>query len=283
MKEKNNITLSGFGWKAKIFPKYGMNTLNLTVNGQAILRVPDTLDLVATGAATYGQTLLVPPNRTSGAKFTFNGKTYCLPLNEPRYHNNLHGRLHRAAYQVLEHTSRSVTATYLNIGEVFPFPFRVTVCFFLDETGYHQTFTFENTGTEEMPLPFGLHTNFAAPNSLRVPLNKRWPTNDRLIPTGDPIDLSEQERGFCNGSACHGFPITGFFTSAGTVAQLDNILYTVSDNFNQWLLWNGEGNKGFISVEPLCGAVNCLNSGVGLLRLAPGQKEEFRAWFHLAE
>ena len=41
-----------------------------------------------------------------------------------------------------------------------------------------------------------------------------------------------------------------------------------------------ETNKGVIRIEPQCGAVNCLNSGMGLLRLKPGQKETFRLWFH---
>lgn len=282
MNEKKIIKLSGFGWKAKISPLFGMNTFHLSYGNQAILRTPDTLDLVAAGTATYGISVLLPPNRTENAKFTFDGKCYCLPMNEPRYQNSIHGRLHRVHFRVLDKNATSVTATYLNIGEIFPFPFRITVHYYLDESGYHQEFTIENVGNIDMPLVFGLHTNFVSPETLQIPLDRKWPTNDRLIPNGQPMELTEQAQSFRTGSPTQGFPITGFFTSGGTTAQLDNVLYTVSDNFNQWLLWNGEGTKGFISVTPQCGAVNALNSGAGLIRLKPGQIETFTTWFHLS-
>ena len=96
------------------------------------------------------------------------------------------------------------------------------------------------------------------------------------------MDLTPEEENFRIHGFPQGKPITGFFTSDGNTAHLGEILYTVSDNFNQWQLWNGDGAKGFISVEPQCGAVNCLNSGHGLLRLHPGQQEIFSVWYHTA-
>lgn len=283
MKENNIVTLSGFGWKADISPIYGMNTLRLSYKGKQILRSPEPLDAMSTTTTvSYGNPLLIPPNRTEHAKFTFDGKCYCLPMNEPRWQNNIHGRLHRTAFRVLEKSAHSVTASYRNIGEIFPFPFLVTTHFYLDETGYHQVITIENTGKQDMPLAFGLHTNFIAGKVFKVPLGRKWLKNDCHIPTGVLVEPTEEEQQFRTGGIAQGVPLTGFFTSAGTTAQMDNILFTVSENFDQWQVWNGDGMKGFISIEPQCGAVNCLNSGVGLLRLAPGQKEVFTTWFHTA-
>ena len=132
-----------------------------------------------------------------------------------------------------------------------------------------------------MPLSFGLHTNFEVPDSFSVPLGKKWVKDQNNIPTGELIDLNETEKTFCTGSPAKGFPISGFFTSAGNTAVIDGISYTVSDNFDQWILYNNDGNKGFLSIEPQCGAVNCLNSGVGLKRLAPGASETFTTWIHI--
>ena len=85
MKENNIVTLSGFGWKADISPIYGMNTLRLSYKGKQILRSPEPLDAMSTTTTvSYGNPLLIPPNRTEHAKFTFDGKCYCLPMNEPR-------------------------------------------------------------------------------------------------------------------------------------------------------------------------------------------------------
>lgn len=44
-----------------------------------------------------------------------------------------------------------------------------------------------------------------------------------------------------------------------------------------------DGDQGFISIEPQCGAVNCLNSGRGRHRLAAGETEAFRTLIRIAE
>lgn len=46
MKEKNLITLSGFGWEAVIVPQCGMNTIRLSHNDKQILRYPENLDML---------------------------------------------------------------------------------------------------------------------------------------------------------------------------------------------------------------------------------------------
>lgn len=281
MKDKNVISLAGFGWCADVMPKYGMNTIRLSHHGKQILRHADNMDFLL-GAATlgYGSALLMPPDRTEHAHFQFDGQVYYLQMNEPRYQNHIHGLLRNASFRVEEETETSVRASYRNIGELFPFPFLVTTHYYLDETGYHQSITFENIGKADMPLTVGLHVNFIAPEWFRIPLKKKWLKNGCHIPTGELVDLTEEEEAFCIKSRPKGQAIFGSFTSAGTTAQLGDVLFTVSENFDQWQLWNGDGNKGVIRIEPQCGAVNCLNSGMGLLRLKPGQKETFRLWFH---
>lgn len=283
MKGPKFITISGYGWKAIVCPSIGMNTISLSVNEQPIFHTPDCLDTVSVSYTSNGNQLLFPPNRTAGAKFTFDGHTYYLSNNEPRFRNHLHGRLKSSEFRVKTKSAHHVCAEYTNIGELYPFPFQLTVKCSIEHDGYHQSFTFQNIGKCDMPLVFGLHTNFEVPNNFSVPLGAKWVTNENYIPTGELKALSDTEKNYCTGSKSKGFPISGFFTSAGKTATVDNILYTVSDNFDQWILYNSDGNKGFLSIEPQCGAVNALNSGVGLHRLQPGQTETFHTWIHLAE
>lgn len=282
MIDSRNIILSGFGWEAEISPEFGMNTVSLTYQGNSLLRCPHSVEAFHKSPVVYGSPLLLPPNRTEDAAFTFRGQHYTMPMNDPKSHNNLHGALYRSPFRILEQSADHVTARFENRGEIFPFPFRLTVHFYLDETGYHQSFTVENTGSHDMPLTFGLHTNFRAPKVFRVPLLHKWETNDRHLPTGKKLELTELEQSYCTGADPQGYPISGFFPAAGHTAQLDDLLYTVSDNFNHWILWNGTGDRGFMSIEPQQGNVNCLNSGIGLLSLAPGEKEEYTTWYHFA-
>ena len=51
--------------------------------------------------------------------------------------------------------------------------------------------------------------------------------------------------------------------------------YTVSDNFDHWILFNGKGEKNLLCVEPQCGAVNGLNMKNGHRILAPQKKISF--------
>lgn len=276
----DNVLLTGFGWEAELWPDYGMGLVTLRYQGRHLLRSPASRRAYGEFPVIYGSPLLLPPNRTDGAAFTFQGKQYRLPVNEPRFGNNMHGALYHTPFQVLSRTADSVTAQVENRGGLFPFPFRLTVCCQIREDGFHQSFTVENTGPSVMPLTFGLHTNFVAPRVFRVPIGCRWEENARYIPTGKLLDLTETEQGFRVSGQPQGAPICGFYTAEGHTVCLDDLRYTVSGNFDHWVLWNGEGCEGFISIEPQQGNTDCLNNGQGLLLLAPGQREVYTARYY---
>lgn len=273
------LLLNGFGWAAQIAPDQGMCTLRLEYRGKNILR-PQTTELP--DGVAYGNPMLMPPNRTEAGKFSFDGVAYQLPVNETERNNHLHGFLYLAKFTVTEKTASSVTAVYENKGEGFPFSYRATVHYSLGADGYRQSFTFQNLDIMDMPLTFALHTNFVAPKVLQVPLGKRWVTNDCFIPNGQLVEPEGTCKELIAGSASQGQIIDGFFLSNGNTVCLDDLRFTVSDNFDQWVLWNQNGDGGFVSVEPQRGAVNALNSGEGLVRLKPGQAETFTAHIYFA-
>lgn len=269
------IHLTYAGWEAQICPEYGMNTVSLTYCGEQILRAPASVDSLKEDACIYGTPMLLPPNRTDGGCFTFEGVRYAMPINDVAGGNHLHGFLNRTAFVLDEVGQSRVTAHYENEGEVFPFRFRMDVLLQLGETGYRQQFSVTNTGDKNMPLTFGIHTNFAEKPFFSAPLGQKWEKTSRHIPTGKRLPLDETEQAICAGTQPNGSAISGFYTSAGCTARIGEFYYHVSENFDQWILWNGGGQQGFIAIEPQCGAVNALNSGAGLKILAPGQTEVF--------
>ena len=269
------VTLKCGRWQAEIVPQLGMNTVFLTCDGRPVLRTPESWEALCADSCVYGTPLLMPPNRTEEGRFTFDGKAWQLPVNEPAFRNHLHGLLHCRKFTVTEQTETMLAGFYENRGEIFPYPYRVEVICRIREDGYLQEFLFTNTGETDMPLTFGLHTVFAAPEQIRVPIHRRWTVNDCYIPTGELEELSEEALTYREGTSPEGKLVRGFYTSCGGEVQLGRFRYRVSSNFDQWVLWNGDGNSGFCAIEPMCGAVNALNSGEGLLRLAPGQTERF--------
>ena len=203
------------------------------------------------------------------------GKTYQLPINEPVFGNHLHGLVHCQNFAVTEKTENLLSAVYENRGETFPYPYRMEVVCRITVEGYAQEFLITNTGDQDMPVAFGLHTVFAAPDFIQVPIHKRWVVNSCYIPTGELEPLSEQAKAYRDGMNPNGQEVRGFYTSCGYEARVGDFCYRVSDNFNQWVLWNADPDSGFCAVEPMCGAVNALNSGEGLLRLAAGETVRF--------
>lgn len=264
------INLKRNEWTAQIDPARGMLTKSLRIGDEKILfeEFPEVPEL-------EGSPLLLPPNRTAGGTFEFEGKRYTLPITEPLYNNHLHGFLHKQTFEVLEQTESSVVAQYENHGEIFPFPFCVHTCYALTDKGYEQEIRITNIGETNMPLCFGLHTNFVEKDPIRVPLDKFCKEDANIIPTGVLEELDAQQQELTVGVCPDGRVIGGFYTSAGHTAQIGRIAYTVSEQFSHWILYNRGGDKGFVSVEPQCGSVNALNSGDHLIVLAPGQTETF--------
>lgn len=179
------VRLAGFGWQAEVLPAYGMNLIRLARSGSELLRTPEGKTQLRREPQVYGMPLLLPPNRTAGGAFTFQGTTYHLPINEPVYGNHIHGSLARMPFRVTEQTATSVTGFYENRGECYPFPFAITVTHCLTETGTQHLFTLCNTGPKTMPLAFGLHIAFRAKPFLRCPSGSggRW-TSGTSPPAG---------------------------------------------------------------------------------------------------
>ncbi len=274
------IQLRHSDWMAQITPDYGMNTVMLSHGGEQILRSPASMKALDLSPCTYGTPLLLPPNRTRNARFQFDGKIYRLPPNEKATGNHIHGFLNRAIFELTERSDYQAVGKFLNDRACFPFPFEITVTCRLNADGYMQKYSIRNTGNTDMPLTVGLHTTFFAKEQFCVPIGQLWERDSANIPTGLLLPLSKEEEQYRHGAPCQGNRISGFYTSAGNTARIGNYRYTVSSNFNQWILWNGDGNSGFISIEPQCGAVNALNSQAGLHRLAPGETETFTTWIH---
>lgn len=278
------IKLIRNGWEAVIIPEMGMNTLGLVVDGEEILRMPDKIGELEKSPCAYGIPLLFPPNRTESGKFIYNNKKYELPVNETSFNNHIHGVLNRVEFRVLKLSKSEITASYQNQGEIFPFPFEIKVTYRLEDRGYVQKFKITNIGNQPMPVVFGLHTTFIDKKWIRVPIGYKWEQNNCHIPTGKLLQLNLMEREYRKGTSDYG-AVSGFFTAKPhkideNTVEIGNMSYSVSDNFNQWILWNNGGNQGFISIEPQCGAVNALNSGIGRLDLAPNRCEIFRTIIH---
>lgn len=271
---ENPIILRQGLWQMKLLPMFGNSVLSLSYNGRKILREPENLEQLVIKPVVYGLPLLFPANRTRDAKFTFRGKEYTLPMTEPLKQNHIHGLFNRAPFHVESVGVNRAVSSIENNGALYPFPFRLVMEDVLTEQGLTRTLTVVNTGNTDMPYTLAYHTTFVEPAFFKVPLGQCFPVDARHIPTGELVELTEKQQQFRNGTGVNGGLVSGFYTSAGNTAVVDDFCFSVSKQFDEWILHNGNGQQGYLCIEPQCGEVNGLNTQ-GHRVLAPGAQEVF--------
>ena len=126
-----------------------------------------------------------------------------------------------------------------------------------------------------MPLTFCLHTTFVEPESFSVPIDACQEKDGHHIPTGRYVPLNEEEKRIVEKSPSKGRVISGYYRACGNMARIGDYKYTVSDNFDHWIFFNGRGESGLLCVEPQCGKVNGLNMEDGHRVLSPREKIKF--------
>lgn len=262
-------------WQAEIWPEFGMNTVSLQYQGTELLRRPGSVEALAKSPFVYGLPLQLPANRTADGCFRSGGQTYTLPINDPAHRCHIHGCLATTPFRVTGVQECSLRAVLENRTEVFPLPFRLEVHFRLEKDGYHQSFTFHNTGSQPLPLSFGLHSTFRTPEFLAVDIGRKLHRDGRLLATGQYLPPTRLDEALKQGldPACHSW--SDAYEMAGHTARLGAFLYRVSENFSHWMVWTPAPGSDFFCIEPQCGAANALNNGLGLQLLPPGESMTF--------
>ncbi len=271
-----NISSPDKRWYAEVSAHRGANVITLQFENEDVLVPLRSQQQYEENPFLIGSPLLFPANRTYKGTFVFEGKRYTLPINDAFGVANLHGTLHTKPFTVITDTPRTVVLRHENAGEVYPFPFRITVTYTADDNGFDQQYDIENVGDGPMPFTFALHTAFAEPAWFRVPIGACQEKDDHHIPTGRYVALDPQESRYGEASPSRGLVISGYYSACGHAAQVGEYTYTVSENFDHWILYNGEGKSGLLCVEPQAGAVDGLNSVDRLRILRAGERETFR-------
>lgn len=263
-------------WTAQVTPGHGMNTLSLRYDGRPVLRSPKTMEEYLQLPEGFGTPPLLPANRTRDGVFDFEGKRYSLPIND-RFHTHKHGYVHTSAFTVTALTEDSVEGVLENHGEIYPFPFRFVSRAELRDDGLYQTYTLTNIGLGNMPVIFAVHAAFTEPKTCYIPVQQIWLADDRCLPTMEKAPLPAELEAYTNGSPRSDVPVGYCCPSEGNAVELDDMIYEVSNQFTQWIVWNGDGHQGFLCVEPQTAPSNVLCREGEALVLKSGESVRFTA------
>ena len=181
-----------------IVPEAGCQCLSYRAGTLDVIAGPANPDAWREHPHRGGIPILFPwPGRIAGARFTFKGREYRLPVNEPARGHSIHGFACERAFRVTRRGPYFVTAIldssdYSDLSSIWPWPFVLEIDYEVGN-GLRLKARITNTGDSVMPFGFGAHPYFHAPLNpkgtrdamlIQLDADARWPLDARLIPTG---------------------------------------------------------------------------------------------------
>jgi aldose 1-epimerase len=204
----------GSGGRAEVWPALGFNCYRWQVQrpGQSLELLYQAPDLFPHGRPTRsGIPVLFPfPNRIRDGRYTWDGRTYQLPLDDPAKKNAIHGFACHHPWRIAAHGADAASAWITGVFRcsqdapdsraLWPADHEIQLTYRLSKGSLHLEAEVYNP--DRVPLPFGLgyHPYFRIPFTatattddclLAVPARSVWKLEESL-PTGErvPVDAS---------------------------------------------------------------------------------------------
>lgn len=225
-------------------------------------------------------------NRVRDGRFTFRGLDVRLTPNMRPQRHPLHGVGWRGAWTVEAQSDASATLTFVWPGGDWPWPFRATQTFTLDDVGLAVSLSVQNTGAEPMPAGLGLHPYYPCPPGtvLDAAVEEAFTVDAELFPDGrtpatgryDLNDRSISGAGLDNGY--------GGWGGEATIRRPDGrgLRLTAAE---RWFQVYAPADQPILAAEPVTHANGALNApeaeqaALGLRMLAPGEAAALNARF----
>jgi galactose mutarotase-like enzyme len=261
-----SVTLrdEGAGSSAEIIPSRGAIVTRFQVGAESIFYLEEETLLDAAKNVRGGNPILFPsPGRLAGDRFSRGGRLGALPQ---------HGFARTAAWQVVGRRTDDAAALTLRLEHHAPgFPWASRVDLEVALAGATLTFTHTVTNLDEEPLPFafGFHPYFRVPDAakgrakVRTKATRAWdnvakrevalPQGVDLLPT--EVDLHLLDHGSSEARL--------------TVPDQLELVVAASPEYTRWVVWTLAG-RDFVCLEPWTAPADALNTGEGLIELAPG-------------
>jgi aldose 1-epimerase len=283
-----------------LVPAHGACIIDIQLDGQSVLdgcATPIELDLNNWGKSAI---LLPFPNRLDGGQYTWDGKTYEFPVNDPQTDNALHGFATDQPMEIteikLDKDQAMVHCLYQYDGHLnfYPFPFNFSAIFRIAEpSAFEVSFKISNEGPHDMPVGMGWHPYFQLSGKLDdMELHfsgaELVGLDERMIPTGKLYEYDEFDQNRVIGATvldnCFAIKDTKaspFQVSLkGEKGTLHFWQETGPGKFNYIQLFTPPNRKA-LAIEPMTCNVNAFNNGEGLARLKSGEEMEATFGFSL--
>ncbi len=303
---KTDIKISSCAYEAYFRSDLGGNCYRLyhKPTGSELLRTPKDEDELFEEIYLFGNPILFPCNRIRGGKFTFEGREYSFPINEPSTSCHIHGELYKTQFRVSEHKDDRVTFCFeAKAGEYLGFPhdFKIERSYLLSEDGLCETVKVTNLSHENMPFMLAFHTTLNLPFSpvgsaedctLTLPVVREQLRDKNYLPTLEYAFGRERDRSLCDGSyKVSAESVSALYETSSPVAEIydesakASLLYEGDGIYKYRMLWRREG-ANFVVIEPQTCAIDCFHleksaEENGLITVKPSESITLRTQFSI--
>ena len=286
------LTLTHGPYQLTVSP-YGASLRGLTHHGRPLIT---GYHGQAGKVGGQGDVLIPFPGRVAGGRYTFEGQTYQMPLNDKESPSAIHGFLRTQMWDVEAQQSGSVTfraAITPDQHPGYPFSLSSRVTYTLSQEGLIVTFVIENTGTGDAPVAAGHHPYFTVNSAsidvdtLHLPFASYLEYED-LLPTGRVLPVEGTPHDFRQAHAIGEVQFNTCFLEPqrGEDGRIQIRLSAppgpaltvwLADAFSYVVLYSGDPlpeshRRRALAIEPMtCGSDAFNHPGWGLAVLAPSQ------------
>lgn len=264
--------------------KTGASLIELHLSGISLIDLPGSTAHSLESNPYYPSALLTPwVNRVRNGNYSFKGKNYQLPINEPALGNAIHGLLARAPFTLVQQSETSATLEHVYKGEEknypFPFTFRYTYTL-LEEGGLEITFFAQNTGHTALPFACGWHPYFSFPDTTVADLSIKFHPISRFLSDSQMIPLKEENLNgqtefiFSQEKVDHVFRLNPLEKHISEFIdhkhQRSLFLEQSSVQFPFLVVFQPDGYTS-VAIEPMTANTDAFNTGDGLIELAASE------------
>jgi aldose 1-epimerase len=293
------ITLTHGDWQLTVSP-YGAS-----LRGLSRRAARDTLEEVVTGysgaagkVGGQGDVLIPFPGRVAQGRYTFDGQSHQMELNDKEGPSAIHGFLRQVLWESEQSSDDEIiftTALAADAHPGYPFTLAARVAYRLDDGGLTCEFALGNLGDTAAPVAAGFHPYFTIGSGLidmdilSVPFRSYLEFDEALIPTGRVLPVDETAIDFRLAHAieqtvlntCYCAPQRG---SDGRVrvtltdpSVKRALTVWMDEAFEYIVLYSGDPlpeshRRRALAIEPMtCGSDAFNHPAWGLVSLAPGE------------